>query len=223
MAALGAVFYAHGVLRTRFFDDYLLTATTAGCAQVVLLAAGLDTRAYRLSWPADVHLFEVDLPDVLAFKQRVLASQNAQPRCAHAVVPADLRESWPDALASAGFQSTVSTAWLTEGLLVYLSADEATTLLDNIGTLSAPGSQLAFEHGGIAHDSVLRRAGAMPSMAEYTTLWKGGLGQDAPDLLTGRGWRVKIHDRATLAASLGRPDPDASTGGFLTAERLGNP
>lgn len=219
MASLGAVFYAHGVLRTRFFDDYLLAATTAECAQVVLLAAGLDTRAYRLAWTAGVHLFEVDLPGVLNFKQRVLARQGAQPRCARVVVPADLRGDWPGALVSAGLRPAVPTAWLAEGLLVYLSAGEATGLLDSIGTLSPPGSQLAFEHGGMVDDSVLHRARAMPAMAEYTALWKGGLGDDAPALLTRRGWRVQTHDRVALAASLGRPDPDDSTGGLLTAKR----
>ena len=66
-------------IRTRYFDDALLTATAAGCRQVVLLAAGLDTRAFRLAWPGATHLFELDVPDVLAFKSRVLDAHQAQP------------------------------------------------------------------------------------------------------------------------------------------------
>src|SRR4051812_18154369 len=53
------------VIRTRFYDDFLLAAVGAGCTQVVLLAAGLDTRAQRLSWPTGTRLFELDLPPVL--------------------------------------------------------------------------------------------------------------------------------------------------------------
>jgi methyltransferase (TIGR00027 family) len=219
MASLGAVFYAHGVLRTRFFDDYLLAATAAGCEQVVLLAAGLDTRAFRLAWPDGVRLFEVDLPDVLTFKQRVLADQATRPRCERLIVPADLRGSWSPTLVAAGFQGTAPTAWLAEGLLIYLSADETAGMLATVGELSAPGSQLAFEHGGMATGSLLARARAMPAMAEYTALWRGGLGTDAPGWLADHGWHVHTHGRAALAASYGRPDPDAADGAFLTAVR----
>jgi len=219
MASLGAVFYALGVLRTRFFDDYLLTATAAGCSQVVLLAAGLDTRAFRLAWPDEVRLFEVDLPDVLSFKQRVLADQAARPRCERVIVPVDLRGTWSPTLVAAGFQEAAPTAWLAEGLLIYLSADETAGMLTTVGELSAPGSQLAFEHGGMAADSLLARVRTLPTMAEYTALWQGGLGTDAPSWLADHGWRVHTHDRVTLAASYGRPDPDAAAGGFLTAIR----
>lgn len=219
MASLGTVFYAHGVLRTRFFDDYLLAATAAGCRQVVLLAAGLDTRAFRLAWPDGMRVFEVDLPDVLEFKQRVLAEQAARPRCERVIVPTDLRGRWSSTLVAAGFQDAVPTAWLAEGLLIYLSAEHAARLLTAVSELSAPGGQLAFEHGGMVADSLLARARAMPAMAEYTALWQGGLGADAPSWLADHGWCVHTHDRAALADSYGRPDPDAASGGFLTAIR----
>jgi methyltransferase (TIGR00027 family) len=219
MASLGAVFYAHGVVRTRFFDDYLLAAAAAGCEQVVLLAAGLDTRAFRLAWPDGVRLFEVDLPDVLDFKQRVLAEQAASPRCERVIVPTDLRGTFSPTLVADGFQQTAPTAWLAEGLLIYLSADETAGIFATVSELSPPGSQLAFEHGGMATDSLLTQARTMPAMAEYTALWQGGLGTDAPSRLADHGWRVHTHDRAALAASYGRPDPDAATGGFLTAVR----
>jgi methyltransferase (TIGR00027 family) len=223
LAWLGAAFFFHGVIRTRFFDDYLLAATAAGCRQVVLLAAGLDTRAFRLAWPDKVGLFELDLPEMLAFKEPVLAAQHAVPQCERVVLPADLREDWPATLATVGFQPTRPTAWLAEGLLIYLSAEEAARLLTAVGELSAPGSQLAFEHGNIADSPLLAQARAMPAMAPVTSLWKGGLGAHAPDWLTRHGWQAHTHDRATLATTYGRAVPASSNGGFLTAVRRARP
>jgi methyltransferase (TIGR00027 family) len=186
---------------------------------VVLLAAGLDTRAFRLAWPDGVRLFELDLPEVLAFKEQVLAGRHAGARCQRAVLPADLRQDWPAALAAAGFQPAQPTAWLAEGLLVYLSAEQAAGLLAAVGELSAPTSRLAFEHGDVAAASLLARARAIPAMDPFTSLWKGGLGADAPDWLARRGWQVRLHDRAALAAAYGRAAPASSGGGFLTAVR----
>lgn len=219
VAALGAAFYFHGVIRTRFFDDYLLASCSAGCAQVVLLAAGLDTRAFRLPWPEGVRLFELDLPEVFAFKEGVLAGQRAVPRCERVVVPTDLREDWANRLAEAGFRPSEPTAWLAEGLLLYLSAAQAARLLSTVGRLSVPGSRLSFEHGAIANTALLAQARAMPSMERYTALWKGGLGDDAPDWLARQGWRARTHDLASVAASYGRPVPGSVGGGFLTAVR----
>lgn len=221
LASLGAAFYFHGVIRTRFFDDYLLAACAAGCTQVVLLAAGLDTRAFRLPWPDGVRLFELDLPEVLNFKDGLLAGQGAVARCERMAAPADLREDWPVELGRAGFQTTEPTAWLAEGLLLYLSADEAAHLLTAVGQLSVPGSQLSFEHGAIADTALLAQARAMPTMDRYTALWKGGLGEDASDWLTRHGWRTQTQDLATIAASYDRPIPGSSDGGFLTAVRTG--
>jgi len=104
-ASLSAVFYSHGVVRTRFFDDYLTAATAAGCSQVVLLAAGLDTRAFRLPWPPRTRVFEVDLPGVLAFKDSVLAAQGAVPCCAYS---ASAMASWSVGDAAAGSTPTRS-------------------------------------------------------------------------------------------------------------------
>ncbi|TDC09690.1 SAM-dependent methyltransferase [Nonomuraea longispora] len=219
VASLGAVFAFHAVLRTRFFDDYLLAATRTGCPQVVLLAAGLDTRALRLAWPSKVTVFELDLPEVFAFKEEVLAGCGAVPTCERQTVPVDLRGNWTDALVATGFDPTVPTAWLAEGLLLYLTADEAARLLTAAGELSTPGSQLAFEHSGIASSALLAQTCGMPAIKQYTSLWKGGLGDDAPGWLSRHGWRPQIHDRAELAASYGRPVPGQSSGGFLTAVR----
>lgn len=215
--ALGAAFGWHAIIRTRFYDDYLTAACHAGCRQVVLLAAGLDTRAFRLEWPPGTSLFEVDLPDVIDFKERVLADQSARPRCQRTVIATDLREEWPQNLTAAGFDPRSATAWLVEGLLIYLTADEATRLLTDITDLSWPDSQLAFEHGSIADSAVLGKAQTMPAMREYTTLWKGGLGNDAPAWLAGHGWQVRTHVAAGLADSYQRPAPTDSSGGFVTA------
>lgn len=221
LATLGAVFAFHGVLRTRFFDDYLLTATASGCAQVVLLATGLDTRALRLPWPDGVRVFELDLPEVFAFKEAVLAASEAVPTCERGIVPVDLRENWTGELIAAGFHPAAPTAWLAEGLLIYLTADEAARLLTAVGALSAPGSQLAFEHGDIANSALLAQTRGMPTMDPYTSLWKGGLAEGAPGWLGRHGWKPQLHDLAELAASYGRPVLGASSGGFLTAVRTG--
>jgi methyltransferase (TIGR00027 family) len=217
-ASLGAVFYAHGVIRTRFFDDYLTAATTAGCRQVVLLAAGLDTRAFRLPWPQRTRVFEVDLPDVLAFKDTVLSSRGAVPRCQRTTVPADLREAWTANLAEAGFNATSPAAWMAEGLLLYLTADEAGQLLTGVSALSAPGSRLSFEHSPTAAAALTAQARQMPAMQQYAKLWKGGLG-DAPGWLISHGWQPQYHELAPLAASYRRPVPGSARGGFLTAVR----
>lgn len=219
LARLGEMFAFHAVIRTRFFDDYLLAAAAAGCRQVVLLAAGLDTRAFRLRWPAGTRLFELDLPDVTSFKETVLARHHAKPACDRTVIPADLRGPWPARLAAAGLDRAARTAWLAEGLLAYLTAQEAAGLLTGTGKLSAAGSQLSFEHGSIAASSLLTQASTLPGMSQYAALWKGGLGEDAPGWLASHGWQPHFHDRAALAAAYGRPAPRASDGGFLTAIR----
>lgn len=198
--------FRHVVLRTRFFDDYLTAAvTTHALRQVVVLAAGLDTRAYRLPWPDGVRLYEVDLPEVLAFKQRVLDERGARPRCARTAVAADLRTDWPAALRAAGFVPDEPTAWLVEGLLVYLSAGEAAQLLTTLGGQSAPGSRLAFPGSGDFRRSPMMAGGrALPSMREISALWKGGLDEPAADWLGRHGWQPRTYARETVAASYGR-------------------
>jgi methyltransferase (TIGR00027 family) len=216
MAAWGAAFWAHAVLRTRFFDDYLLDATGRSIRQVVLLAAGLDTRAYRLTWPAGTCLYELDLPEVLDFKQRVLAEQAAWPGCDRRVVASDLRGDWTTPLSAAGLRADEPTGWLLEGLLIYLSADEAAHLLTAVGELSAAGSRVAFEFDDLGTDTMREQARATPAMAEYAALWRGGL-PDAPGWLAEHGWRPEVHHRAAVAVHYGRPDSGRSTGGFVTA------
>ncbi|MEU7785793.1 SAM-dependent methyltransferase [Amycolatopsis sp. NPDC049159] len=217
-AGLGALFYPQVVIRTRFYDDHLLGSD---CTQVVLLAAGLDTRAFRLTWPAGTRLFELDLPEVLAFKDDVLDEQDAEPSCERVVVPADLREDWATRLRGAGFDPAAPTAWLAEGLLMYLTPEEAERLLTTVGELSAPGSRIAFEHRpGTPPDSLIARAKAAAGGEHVTSLWRGGLGGRAPEWLAAHGWAPSTVTRAELAAAHGRPsDDDATAGGFVTAVR----
>jgi methyltransferase (TIGR00027 family) len=107
-------------VRTRFFDGFFTAASEAGIRQAVILAAGLDTRAYRLSWPANTDVYEIDQPEVLAFKTATLDGLGAAPTAQRKTVAVDLRDDWPSALRAAGFDSTQPTAWIAEGLLPYL-------------------------------------------------------------------------------------------------------
>ncbi|OBJ48159.1 class I SAM-dependent methyltransferase [Mycobacterium sp. 1423905.2] len=132
-------------VRTRFFDEFFLDATAAGIRQAVILASGLDARAYRLPWPDGTVVYEIDQPQVIEFKSRTLADLGASPTADRRVVAVDLRDDWPAALRAAGFDPAQPTAWSAEGLLGYLPPDAQDRLLDNITTLSAPGSRVGTE------------------------------------------------------------------------------
>ena len=221
LAALKDAFGADIVIRTRFYDEFLATACSAGCVQVVLLAAGLDTRAFRLDWPMGVRVFELDLPEVLAFKNTVLEHERVIPRCARVAVGVDLREDWSAQLIAAGFDPNVRSAWIAEGLLPYLSNDQAVGLLTAIGGLSARDSQLSLEHDEFANDATLAQARSIPAMEQVTSMWEGGLTHDAAKWLRHHQWKVHIYDRSSLAKDYGRPMPGTATAGLLTATRLG--
>ncbi|MGW0178856.1 class I SAM-dependent methyltransferase [Nocardia sp. NPDC003345] len=132
-------------LRTAFFDEFFLAAAGSGAGQAVILAAGLDARAYRLDWPAGTVVFEIDRPEVLEFKDRVLADHGAAPRARRRTVAVDLREDWPAALLAAGLDTDIPTAWSAEGLLPYLPGKAQDALFDRLHELSAPGSRFAVE------------------------------------------------------------------------------
>jgi methyltransferase (TIGR00027 family) len=147
--AMGAV-AANGspsyVVRHRFLDDYLTDLmVSSDIRQVVLLAAGLDTRAFRLDWAEGTRLFEIDQPTVFAHKQAVLDVHGAVARCERVVVPADLREDWPEELLSSGLDSSRPTVWVAEGLLFYLSETAVDRLVGDTYGLSAPRSCLAAD------------------------------------------------------------------------------
>jgi methyltransferase (TIGR00027 family) len=133
-------------VRTRFFDRLFTDAGAAGVRQAVILASGLDARAYRLPWPSGTIVYEIDQPDVIEFKTRTLAQLGADPTADRRAVGMDLRDDWPNALTNSGFDRTQPTAWIAEGLLIYLPADAQDRLFDNITELSVPGSRLATEH-----------------------------------------------------------------------------
>lgn len=138
--------------RTRFFDDFFADATAAGVRQAVILASGLDARGYRLPWPDGTVVFEIDQPEVIAFKTQQLAKLGAAPTADLRTVPIDLRNDWPAALTAAGFDSTRPTAWIAEGLFGYLPPEAQDRLLDQISELSARGSRLAVEGVPTHHD-----------------------------------------------------------------------
>jgi len=131
--------------RTAFFDEFFLDATRAGVRQVVILAAGLDSRAWRLSWPGGVTVYELDQPRVLEFKASALREEGAEPTCTLVNVPVDLRHDWPAALREAGFDATAPSAWSAEGLLPFLPATAQELLFDRVQALGAAGSRIAVE------------------------------------------------------------------------------
>jgi methyltransferase (TIGR00027 family) len=143
---------AYQAVRTHFFDAFFADAVAAGIRQIVILASGLDSRAYRLQWPAGTTVYEIDQPKVLEYKSATLDQHDVSPTAVRREVAMDLRFDWPNALRQAGFDSSVPTAWLAEGLLMYLPADAQDRLFEHITALSAPGSRIAAETMGVQTD-----------------------------------------------------------------------
>ncbi|MGH3554342.1 MAG: SAM-dependent methyltransferase, partial [Mycobacterium sp.] len=131
--------------RTHFFDAYFAAAATTGIRQHVILAAGLDSRAYRLDWPAGTTVYEVDQPKVLEYKAATLAAHGAQPTADRREVAADLRFDWPKTLRDEGFDPAQRTGWLAEGLLMFLPGEAEERLFADVDALSAPGSRVCIE------------------------------------------------------------------------------
>jgi methyltransferase (TIGR00027 family) len=197
--------------RTRFFDEFLTAATGDGIRQAVILAAGLDTRAFRLDWPDGTTIYELDAPGVIDFKDRVLASESAQPRCIRRTVPADLREDWQAALLRGGFDPARPTVWLAEGLLPYLADEAKVRLVTAVGELSAAGSRAGVEHLGRPRTSLLDHLPEAPANRDfdYSALLPEGQQLDAADLLTEDGWSVTAATVAEVAERFGRPLPSS--------------
>jgi methyltransferase (TIGR00027 family) len=216
-------------VRTRFFDDFFASAAAAGVRQAVILASGLDTRAYRLPWPPDAVVFEIDQPQVIEFKSRVLASLGAAAAADHRTVAIDLRDDWSTALRDSGFDANGPTAWIAEGLLVYLPPDAQDRLFDNITTLSAPGSRLATEHMDIQGspeewaEKLTERSRRMGSDIDLTQLFYWGERHSAGDYLTSKGWDVTIRSTREAYAVNGFELPEheltalAGDSGYLSA------
>ncbi|MCV7409125.1 SAM-dependent methyltransferase [Mycobacterium florentinum] len=192
-------------VRTRYFDDYFLDASAAGVRQVVILASGLDSRAYRLPWPAETVVYEIDQPQVIEFKTTTLAGIGAQPTATRHTVPIDLRQDWPAALRAAGFDTATPTAWLAEGLLIYLPPDAQDRLFDNITALSAPGSTIATEFvPGIVDfdaDRVREMSGSFREHGvdiDMASLVYAGQRNHVVDYLGTKGWSVEGVTRTEL-------------------------
>lgn len=207
-----AAFNAQWVgVRTRFFDEFFTDAARSGTRQAVILAAGLDSRAYRLEWPAGHTVFEVDQPRVLEFKQQVLDRQGAAPSTRRVTVATDLRDDWAGELIAAGFDPGQPTAWALEGLLPYLPGAAQDALFDTLHDLSAVGSHIAVELGP-APGEVQEFADNVPTISQDTgqppvaELWYDDPRTDTKDFLAQRGWQVTGVDLVDKAAAeYGRP------------------
>jgi methyltransferase (TIGR00027 family) len=217
------------IVRTRFLDDLLADAwAEGGGRQVVILGAGLDTRAFRLDWPAGSRCFEIDLQPVLDFKAKVLDDAGAVPTCDRVVIAADLLAGdWPGLLLRAGFNPHEPAVWIAEGLLIYFSQEENDRLLDQIGALAGPGHRLAITSS--RPDRPLQPAAA-PSGATGTSLlhdpdavialWRWQGLADPAAWLAAHGWDATIVDREDQARAYGRPLPAALEGSAATRTML---
>jgi methyltransferase (TIGR00027 family) len=208
-------------VRTHYFDEYFHAAMRAGIRQVVILAAGLDSRAYRLDWPAGTTVFEIDQPKVLEYKTSTLDAHGADPRARRIPVAVDLRDDWPAALIHAGFVSAQPTAWLAEGLLPYLPPDAQDRLFELVTTHSAPGSQMAVEAFSMDlsaqgdQDRIARRerTARMRELSGIdidvdTLTYADGDRADAAGWLSDHGWRVDAIPSEDEMTRLGRQAPD---------------
>jgi len=200
-------------VRTHFFDEYFDNAVSAGIRQVVILAAGLDSRAYRLNWPPGTAVHEIDQPKVLEYKTGILERHGAVPTASRRPVPVDLRDDWPAALSATGFDRTQPTAWLAEGLLPYLPSDAQDRLFEMFTALSAPGSQVAIEVFGMNLRSnsqrwlrMRERLGLDVNVQALT--YHEPDRTDAIQWLTDHGWQVNAVNNRDEMARLGRPVPE---------------
>ncbi|MCC5603180.1 SAM-dependent methyltransferase [Nostoc favosum] len=133
-------------IRTRFFDDALLMAVhELSLKQVVLVASGMDARAFRLPWMDGVQLFEVDRQEIFQYKEPILLNLNARAKCIRKVVVTDLEQNWATALTDVGFDRHKPAAFLFEGLMFYLKPATVATVLETLQSLACPGSWLGMD------------------------------------------------------------------------------
>jgi methyltransferase (TIGR00027 family) len=222
-------------VRTHFFDAYFADAVAAGIRQVVILAAGLDSRAYRLDWPAGTVVYELDLPKVLDYKAETLASHGAVPVANRRPVPVDLRHDWPQALRDAGFDATQPTSWLAEGLLPFLPAAAQEAMFASIDMLSGSGSQVAVEIFGVdeekrkeAEEKWAQLRAKREARGEDTSfnpfdLWFDDDGRpDSGEWFAVHGWTTRSVNARDQALRLGRPpqsDERPFANSFVTASK----
>ena len=202
-------------VRTKFFDDFFLTSATAGIRQAVILASGLDSRAYRLPWPPGTVVYEIDQQAVIGFKTGTLSALGAKPAAEHRPVAVDLRDDWPAALRANGFDASQPTAWSAEGLLAYLPPDAQDRLFDHITALSANGSRLATEFHPDGPAAMAERQKVMADQwkqrgldLDLSTLMYHGERTPATDYLAAHGWRLSTQTRTEVFAAYGREMAD---------------
>ena len=166
-------------VRTRFFDDFLLDAS-ANLNQVVILDSGMDTRAYRLPWSLETKIYELDQPQVLEAKTAIL--KDATPTCQHYILPADLTEPWSHLLLERGYQPSLPSVWLLEGLLMYLTELEVTQLLQTISQLTTVDNYLGLDLINVKTCETYKDRRYFRS------------GFDCPEeLLANYGWRAEVN------------------------------
>jgi methyltransferase (TIGR00027 family) len=203
-------------VRTRFFDNFFADATKAGVRQAVILAAGLDTRAYRLPWPPGTLVYEIDQPQVIEFKTRTLADLGAAPTADRKAVAVDLRDHWVGALRDIGFSTERPTAWIAEGLLGYLPPDAQDRLFDTITTLSFSGSRIGAGYVPDIRDRIAKRGKEISERwhrlglnVNWADLVYDGERNDAAEYLAACGWQTTVHTTPELYAANGFEFPDA--------------
>jgi methyltransferase (TIGR00027 family) len=212
-------------VRTKFFDEFFTGATEAGIKQAVILASGLDARAYRLAWPAGTMVYEIDQPQVIEFKSRIMAELGVTPTAYRRTVAVDLRDDWPAALRAAGFDPAQPSAWSAEGLLGYLPPEAQDRLLDTITELSAPGSRIATESARNLQPGDEEKM--KERMRTVTERWREhgfdldmtglvylGERNEAVPYLSERGWQLTSSSVAELFAANGLPPFDDENAGM---------
>jgi methyltransferase (TIGR00027 family) len=221
----GEFFQTFQGARTRYFDNYFRDVADAGVRQIVLLAAGLDSRAYRLPWADNTVVFELDQPKVLEFKREVLARHGNAPTAERREIAVDLREDWPEALRANGFEPDKPSAWIAEGLLIYLQADAQAQLFAGIDSLASPGSYVALEEGE-PMDSEAFKAAKQRGEDEgnpWFSLVYNEKTKDAVEWFGERGWDGAVTPLTDYVRNLGRavPDPgDEDAGRMFDSVRL---
>lgn len=197
-------------IRTRFYDDAITDAVTGrrSVAQVVSVAAGMDTRAFRLALPRELAWYELDRPDLLRLKDQILEQAAAVARCERHPIGVDLADEWADPLTAAGFDSDKPTLWLIEGLVFYLEPATVHRLLDDVTRLAAPGSELLIDTiGQSLLDSPHTRA-LRDRLAARGSPWQFGTDRPEDELLTPRGWQSSVWLYSEIGSRLGRwPHP----------------
>ena len=213
--------------RTRYFDNYFHETVDAGVRQIVILAAGLDSRGFRLPWPGGTVIYELDQPKVLEFKREVLRSRGDTPTAQRCEVAVDLREDWPAALRDNGFDPAQTSAWLAEGLLLYLPATVQEQLFIGIDSMSSPGSRLAVEETIPMPPKAFRAAveeerAVIAERGPFFTLLSNEQIARPEEWFSARGWRAATTLMSDYLRGLGRPvpPPDAEGGPMMMSTGL---